>query len=103
MNPKNWNRITTPRDSHLNNIIEEPSNVSTCMINQQYFVPLRGTKEYYRQGLLSSDSETCFRIKKKPANSNKSFQSKDICVGKHIPNEHRYWSFIFFNFKSDFN
>ncbi|XP_050304892.1 uncharacterized protein LOC126742298 [Anthonomus grandis grandis] len=75
---KKWNRVSTPRDSHLNNILEEPSNV--CITNEEhdYFVPLKGTREFYHRALASSHSDYCFRIDKKPAHSKISIQSGDL-------------------------
>lgn len=76
--PKKWNRISTPRNSYLNNIIEEPSEIK----NDDYFVPLiGGTEEVYRRTLTSSHSDYCFKIDRKQANSNVSIQSREIEYG----------------------
>lgn len=75
--PKKWNRISTPRNSYLNNIIEEPSDIK----NDDYFVPLGGTEEVYRRTLTSSHSDYCFKIDRKQANSNVSIQSRDTEYG----------------------
>lgn len=74
---KKWNRISTPRNSYLNNIIEEPSDIK----NDDYFVPLGGTEEVYRRTLTSSHSDYCFKIDRKQANSNVSIQSRDTEYG----------------------
>ncbi|XP_066155939.1 uncharacterized protein [Euwallacea fornicatus] len=54
---KNSNQIWTTRNSNLNNTVEGFSDIFINDNNEQYFVPITGTNEFYCRRLTSSRSE----------------------------------------------
>ncbi|XP_048522077.1 uncharacterized protein LOC109536989 isoform X1 [Dendroctonus ponderosae] len=82
---KKWNRAVTPRNSHLNNIMEEPSDLSSYSPpNRDFFVPLSCTKQYYCRVLTSSHSDYCLKVDKKSAQSDLSVQSREADDGRFM-------------------